>query len=552
MPAASFLEAIEAIGVQLKKLLQGDPVTKAEIDRAKSSHRIDRAYRDELVDGQARALSFGLKTRYKVHFDSLYAHQIDIAEPEAVDSVVRKWLKLDQARIVAMVPQDSETDAQQIENAYLKGVNDLSTPSKVATEPEKDGPEGSVTTTHTLDNGHKLIYRQNKHSKQFSLATATHGGLRLENSENTGIYNFLSGLLGLQSENYSYDEILRSVEGMGATLEGFSGKDSFGLSMHCLAEQVGLLLPIFCDCFERPVFPKNHFNSIKTELAEIILSHKDSPSSLAMRRFSELLFGEEHPYSRPSYGSMRVLDGLNVNELGGFYSRAVKTQPWVFSCVSPLPPRQVVSLLNETLKSATVSEKSYFEQVPKARKISEQIQEHIELDREQTHVVFGFSGKNWADKQRPALDVLISILGGHSGRLFLNLREKQSLAYSVSPVNSYGYLNGAVGAYLACSPEKVEEAIEMLRNEFGKLSERQCSEEELGRAKNWIIGQHHMDMQKPDSQAMTMCLMELYGVGYDDFLVYPKRVEAVSPLDVQKIAVELFEESKPLIVTCGR
>ena len=89
-----------------------------------------------------------------------------------------------------------------------------------------------------------------------SLHICSHGGLRLETEQDVGIHNLVSGLLAEQSIKYSNDEILDSV-----SLAGFSGKDSVGMSLHCLADQLDEIMPVFTDCFINPVFPENQLQN---------------------------------------------------------------------------------------------------------------------------------------------------------------------------------------------------------------------------------------------------------------------------------------------------
>ena len=162
-PKENFLESISKIGEELKKLVTSEPVTQGEINKARAALKADRIYRDEQVEGQAKALGFGMQTTYKVHFDAGKNHQIDIAESAEVSASVRKCLDLSSAKIVAMVPSDSGFTAEQISTAFensIKGyetdVSDLIDKYDDIVDPEP------VNTMFELSNGVKVIYRQRK------------------------------------------------------------------------------------------------------------------------------------------------------------------------------------------------------------------------------------------------------------------------------------------------------------------------------------------------------------------------------------------------------
>ena len=148
-------------------------------------------------------------------------------------------------------------------------------------------------------------------------------------------------------------------------------------------------------------------------------------------------------------------------------------------------------------------------------------------------------------------DVLINVLGGHGGRLFRELRDKDSLAYTVSPIVSYGTHAGIAGSYVACAPAKADRALAALKTEMLALTREPPSAAELDRSRNYIIGSHDMGLQRSDAQTSTMALMELYGYGFDDFLSYPKAVAKVSADAVLKVAQRLFREDRAIDVTVG-
>ncbi len=119
-----------------------------------------------------------------------------------------------------------------------------------------------------------------------------------------------------------------------------------------------------------------------------------------------------------------------------------------------------------------------------------------ELKKEQSHIIVGYRGLTLKDPKRYTLEIIQSILSGQGGRLFLELRDKNSLAYSVSPMHMEGLECGYFGGYIGCSPEKADKAVQMLKAEFQKLADTKISEEELMRAQRYLIGRHDIELQR--------------------------------------------------------
>src|SRR5690606_23800546 len=122
---------------------------------------------------------------------------------------------------------------------------------------------------------------------------------------------------------------------------------------------------------------------------------------------------------------------------------------------------------------------------------------------------------------------------GQGGRLFLNLRDKASLAYSVSPVRMDGLDTGYFGAYIGCSPDKGEKAIQMMKVEFERLMNEAVSADELQRAQKYLIGKHDISMQKTSNVSSNILFDVLYGQPIPTVKEYKEKTYAVTSEEVQ-------------------
>ncbi|RYZ63533.1 MAG: insulinase family protein, partial [Proteobacteria bacterium] len=166
-----------------------------------------------------------------------------------------------------------------------------------------------------------------------------------------------------------------------------------------------------------------------------------------------------------------------------------------------------------------------------------------ELKREQTHIIIGYKGLTLDDPRRYTLQVMQSILAGQGGRLFLELRDKESLAYTVSPMRMEGIDTGYFGAYIGCSPNKGEKAIEMLKIEFDKLVGVDVPDWELDRAKRYLIGRHDIDLQRNSSISSSILFNEIYGIPAEETFEYADRLRDITAADIRKLAQDIFEQN---------
>jgi zinc protease len=551
----SVLDSVRVLARETIRLRHSEPVTVDELMRARANLKADRIYRDETVDGQARSLGFGLRTAHKLVYDELYTAQINALPDAQIARAVTRWLDPAQAMIVALLPQSSPLTEQDFADAYARGVEEgLQRAGGHGTTPHVETDAGGRPSTAAqvipLKEGVRLVYRLNPKVSLFTLTLASEGGLRAETEEDAGTYHAISAMLAAATERRGFEEFIGGVEARGASIEGFSGKDSFGFHLQCLPEHAETMVELLAECLMEPAFPDEQWQSIRRDLEQSIATQDDSPASVCMRKFQQLAFGK-HPYRFPLYGHAPSIASFDREVLLQRYVALRDGGPWVVAATGPFPEGDVVKLLGKALASFQPSARP--RHFPSEAWIGTGSAGHekIAKDREQTHLVYGFPGITWGDPERAALDVLMNVLGGHGGRLFRKLRDQESLAYSVSPIVSYGKHPGAVGSYIACAPSKEAQAAAGLRSEMLALVAQAPEPAEVDRARNYIIGTHEMSLQRSDAQTSTMALMELYGYGHDDFLTYPARVAAVTPADVQAVAARLFVEARAMLVVVG-
>ncbi len=549
MPVEQMTAALTAMTKETLAVMGGESVTDAELDRARANLKLDRLYRDETVDGQARSVGYGLRTQQGVTHDDVYTAMIDALTPRDVTTSARRWLGGTAPVIVALVPLAATVTEAQLVDAYRDGLKALvsGATKRVATHASLDG---HVEVTQ-LAPGLRVVYRQDPGRRLFTLTAASEGGLRAESAKDTGAYHAVSGLLGLATKRTPHDTMMARVEGQGADLEGFSGKDSFGMHVQGLPEQAAELMELLAESLSEPVFITEKWLAMRAETLQHIAAQNDQPGSICVRRFQELVFGD-HPYRYPLYGTQAALQDRDERTLLAHFEKTRDGGPWVLAAMGPEPWARVKPLFDQVaahLRPSTA--KRVFPSAKLAPHVLKATSDRVNKDREQTHLVYGFKGLNWADTDRPALDVLVHVLGGHGGRLFRELRDKDSLAYTVSPLVAYGVDPGVVGAYIACAPKKEEAALKALKREIHGLADLAPEEDEVDRARRYIIGTHDLGLQHSDAQVSTMALMELYGIGYDDFLRYPESVSRVTTADVLRVAQRLFDPQAAIQVSVG-
>ena len=117
-------------------------------------------------------------------------------------------------------------------------------------------------------------------------------------------------------------------------------------------------------------------------------------------------------------------------------------------------------------------------------------------EKQQTAIALLFPGASRRDHDALCARVVsAAIASGLGGRFFEQLRDKQSLAYTVSAFPIERRAGGAFAAYIATSPAREDEARDGIAAEFAKLRDAAPSAEELERAQRYLIGTHAIAQQ---------------------------------------------------------
>jgi zinc protease len=140
--------------------------------------------------------------------------------------------------------------------------------------------------------------------------------------------------------------------------------------------------------------------------------------------------------------------------------------------------------------------------------------------------------------------VLSAITSGLGGRFFEALRDRQSLAYTVSAFNVERRAGGAFGAYIATSPAREEEARAGLLREFTRLRTEPPTDEEVRRAQQYLIGTHVIGQQSAGAVLGELVDAWLFGRGLDERSAYASAIARVTPADVLAIATTYLDPAR--------
>lgn len=536
---------LDAIGETLKEtyLLKYEPVSGEELEKAKTILESDFIYAQETMEGQARTLGYFFTLTGSIDFWKTYVEKVRLLREADIVGAARKYLKNENLTISIyqpkgrVVPKESEM-IQAAENA-----------EKRAAEAETAKEYKGEILKKTLKNGMTIIVKENRSVPTLAARAVFLGGLRFENKNNNGINHLLARMLTKGTKCHTAEELATEIDQMAASIEGFSGRNSIGLEGKFIKRFVRKGLDLFFEILLNPAFDPNELEKEKNLIISEISSKKDNLETLAFEEFNKLLY-KVHPYGMPVEGTQETIRSLTREDLINYYSRIVVPSNCVLAIVGDVDAAKIAREIEE--KTSKWHGNGFSAPaVPQEPDVESPRRKEIIRERKQAHIVLGFKGTNFFSKDRYALDVLDAVLSGMGGRLFIDLRDKESLAYSLTSVNFPGLDDGFFAFYAAAHPEKINRIIEGMKKEIERLKAEPVSEDELRRAKEYIIGSRQTSLQDNASQATELAFDQRYGLGIDFVRKYINRIESVTGEDILKAARKYLDMKRAVLVIIG-
>jgi zinc protease len=165
-------------------------------------------------------------------------------------------------------------------------------------------------------------------------------------------------------------------------------------------------------------------------------------------------------------------------------------------------------------------------------------------DKAQSALALLFPSPPRNDPARYAAHLLAGVASGLGGRFFDELRDRQSLAYTVHASATERALAGLFISYIATGPEKEDTARQGLLAEFAKLRAERVTDEELERAKTYAIGTHAIRQQNGASVMNEILEAWLLGEGLGELDRFTERVKAVTTDDILELSREFFNAER--------
>lgn len=399
-------------------------------------------------------------------------------------------------------------------------------------------PAIATTTTLpemiTLENGLKLILKEDHSSPIVAISVQVDAGSQRDSKNENGLAQLTATMLQKGTKKRTSQQIADEFERMGTSFGADCSRSYASLQLTALSEKFLPSLDLLLDLIENPEFPEEEFRKDQERTLERIKIALDNLIQVTIWNTIAALF-PDHPFGFPTLGTAERVKSLRRNDLVQFHKKHYIGGGMVVAVVGDFFSVEMKEQLMKRFSGIKEGNPGATKEIKEAKFPQPEVVSR--LNREQVQVLFATRTFPRSDPRGPAIDILSNILSGSmNSRLFIRLRSKESLAYSVWGTNVAGKDSGYFLATLSSAVNKLDQAKKRLVEELAAIRTGGFTDEEFADAKSYIIGQYALSLVGNQNMANTLASDEYLGVGYDYFTKYPERISATTPDEVRKVA----------------
>ncbi|MBW1709347.1 MAG: insulinase family protein [Deltaproteobacteria bacterium] len=442
-------------------------VQPEELSRAKLKIKADFIDERGTMSGEARtAASFqALLGDYKGK--DRYLADIEKVTLADLRNVAQKYLRPENLSVGLIIPKNAPEDVEE---------------SKIISIVTEAGPSNNrnEVTKYTLRNGATLLVKADHSLPLVAIRIAFLGGLRFEEPRYYGLNNFLAEVWDKGTKNLSAEELATAIEDMAGEISAFSGRNSFGLEAEFLSQFLDPGLDLLVEVLVQPAMDPSEVKKARPNILAAIKRQADQLTYRTFNLFGKTIYGE-HPYAANLLGTPESVNLISADTIRDYYEKWAVPANMIVTVVGDVEPNHIKARFEELLGNWKENHKFIPPVIKAPTALKELKTAREEIQRAQAHLFLGFLTPGLESEERYSLEVLDRLLSGQGGRLFIDLRDKQSLAYTVSSLFRPGLGTGTFGFYIAFAPSKYDQVKAGLTKVISDLND--ISPEELNRAK---------------------------------------------------------------------
>ena len=280
-----------------------------------------------------------------------------------------------------------------------------------------------------------------------------------------------------------------------------------------LKESIEMLTEIiFNPLIKNDGFDEEYINQEKQNIKQIIEAKKDNKATYAIFRCMEEMY-KNAPEGLYKFGYVEDLENIDSKTLYNYYKELIKNCKIDIFVSGNIEENKVIDIIenNENIKQLNDRTPIYNINKPKKKEETEKenmVEEAMEVVQGKMVLGYDVLLENDDKKNRYIGMVYNSILGGSaSSKMFQNVREKESLAYTAS--SNYAYASNHILIMAGIEICNFNKALELTKKQVEDMKKGNFNDEDIQNAKKTIISGIKSIDDEQDTEVMYFLGQEL-------------------------------------------
>ncbi len=359
-----------------------------------------------------------------------------------------------------------------------------------------------------------------------------------ETSDIKGVAHLFEHLLFVGTKTRTHEEISKEIEKRGGILNAFTAQEVTTYWCKLPSEHLFVGMDIIHDILKNPTFDAVKMEKEKKVVIEEIKMYHDDPERHVCELIERALYHK--PFGEGITGSAKTVQALTRDKIIQIFENHYAPEKFIVTVVGDADIDKVCSKLE---KDFTPIGKKY-EAIKPNKKQGNITEERLGIEQAQviwaTHI-------DLDDKTQYAIEILNTYLAsGMSSKLWLEIREKLGLAYTVRGTieteKNYGYYS----IYAGTTKESVEKVKELITQGIKDVSK--MTEQDLTEARERLIGLRKVSTEESINTMQKLIFEEISSGKSEDFYNFESELRKINLSDVKTLAKNLVKEYSTAVI----
>jgi len=351
-----------------------------------------------------------------------------------------------------------------------------------------------------LKNNLRVLLVPQKEAKAITILVMSKIGSKYEEKDTAGISHFLEHMLFKGTKKRKTPiEIVETLDEIGGIYNAFTGDEYTGYWAKVDSSHFDIALDWISDIYLNSIISKKEVEKERGVILEEFNMYLDNPMFYISEIWKKTLYGNQ-PAGRDTIGTKETIKAITRNQINDYMKNHYTGENTIVCVAGGISEKEVLKKIESKFKGIKKGKLSTKEKVKENQK-EPKVLVH-EKKTGQTQVAIGFRGPSILHEDRFKLELLAIILGGSmSSRMFVEIREKQGLAYSIKTIYDTDTDTGSLITFCGLDNKKIQQGIKSILNEYKKVVNKLISEKEVKKAKNYIKGKTVLSLESSDAKA---------------------------------------------------